>query len=1005
MARKKKAKGSEVPAPVPEISENVPDSSSPSSALPARAKSKAAKKKTGTASSASSSPDSSGNTGTEDGEKMPVRRFPDDYSGSADDSGYSSDPPLPEDAAGDASEAGAGSPPEEEKRQIDGENGVDESDDDSDENAGESVSAFMQTSDADSPLRNMMNRNFIEYASYVIKDRAIPDVDDGLKPVQRRILWTLFEKDDGTFHKVANIIGETMKYHPHGDASIGDALVNLANKEIYIDRQGNFGNIMTGSPSAAPRYIECRLTPLAREVLFNRDITELIDSYDGRNREPVCLPSKLPTLLLMGADGIAVGTKTAIMPHNFTELLQAQIAILKGESFTLYPDFLQGGIMDVSKYEDGMGKLVVRARLEVDGRNLSIREIPPVTNTAKLMDSIEAAVNKNKIKIASFKDYTAASVDIQLTPLRGYDPLKARKALYAYTDCQMNISCNPMVILENRPVRMPVSDILRRNTEKLLQYLKWELQLEAGKCLSRILARTLAQIFIEEGIYKRIEKCRTPEAIFKEVRSGLEKFRSEWLPLVRQLYENQQDLPRVTPLEKEEEARLEQLAEGIIPDAEIGRLVEIPIRRISAFEIGKNREEIELLRKTLNAANRNLKRIKAYAVGYLEKLIEKYGPLFPRRTEVRLNGFEKIDKSAVALNNIRVGWDKKNCYIGTNVKSDDTVLCNEFDHLLCVERTGEYKIIDIPEKIFIDRLYEFRKYDKSTVFGIIYSEKKTGRAYFKRSSIDAFIKDKEYRLIPESCRLDLITPRPNALYEIKVDTPIKAKQIQTVNLMDAPLRSPKAGGSPLSPRKILKITFMQYLDGTEELDDEQPSLLELPPQDPSPSSPSPSLSPSVSASLPASGGEASGSSPSARKESSLSSSSGVTGGKVPAPPIAAASSSSPSSSSSSSAPHTAKSAPNVGKTAAQSGKKGKAPSPETGTASSEQLPAANNENGKKKTGRTDSSSSGASGKERKQPAPSSPSKSSSPSSFAPASSSISPDEEENWGIQQPDLGF
>ena len=1004
MARKKKVGDSGLPDPVPEISENVPDSSSSSSSsassgrAKAKTKTKTAKKKTNSRSSRSSSlPDSPVHTGTGDAE-TPPQPAPGD-SGSPDDDSVNFDPADPENAAEiSADEDESGSSPEE-KQQIDGENEIEDSDDEPDENSGESVSALMQTSDADSPLRNMMNRNFIEYASYVIKDRAIPDVDDGLKPVQRRILWTLFEKDDGTFHKVANIIGETMKYHPHGDASIGDALVNLANKEIYIDRQGNFGNIMTGSPSAAPRYIECRLTPLAREVLFNRDITELIDSYDGRNREPVCLPSKLPTLLLMGADGIAVGTKTSIMPHNFTELLQAQIAILKGESFTLYPDFLQGGIMDVSKYEDGMGKLVVRARLEVDGRNLSIREIPPVTNTAKLMDSIEGAVNKNKIKIASFKDYTAASVDIQLTPLRGYDPLKAKKALYAYTDCQMNISCNPMVILENRPVRMPVSDILRRNTEKLLQYLKWELQLEAGKCLSRILARTLAQIFIEEGIYKRIEKCRTSEAIFKEVRSGLEKFRSEWLPLVRQLHENQQDLPRVTPLEKEEEARLEQLAEGIIPDAEISRLVEIPIRRISAFEIGKNREEIELLRKTLQTALRNLKRIKAYAIGYLEKLIEKYGPLFPRRTEVRLDGFEKIDKSAVALNNIRVGWDKKNCYIGTNVKSDDTVLCNEFDHLLCIERTGEYKIIDIPEKIFIDRLYEFRKYDKSTVFGIIYSEKKTGRAYFKRSSIDAFIKDKEYRLIPESCRLDLITPRPNALYEIKVDTPIKAKQIQTVNLMDAPLRSPKAGGSPLSPRKILKITFMQYLDGTEELEEEQPSLLELPPQDPSPSSPSLSLSPSVSASLPASGGEASDSSPSARKESSLSSSSGVAGKKVPAPPIAAASGSSPFSSSSSSAPHTAKSAPNAGKTAAQSGKKGKAPSSETASGSSEQLPAANNENGKKKTGRTDSSSSGASGKERKQPAPSSP------SSSAPASSSISPDEEENWGIQQPDLGF
>ena len=688
-----------------------------------------------------------------------------------------------------------------------------------DEDDSEGVESASVQTGSNSRLRAMMDQNFIEYASYVIKDRAIPDVDDGLKPVQRRILWALFEKDDGSFHKVANIIGETMKYHPHGDASIGDALVNLANKETYIEKQGNFGNIITGSPAAAPRYIECRLTPLARDVLFNKDITEFIDSYDGRNREPVCLPSKIPTVLLMGADGIAVGTNTRIMPHNFNELLQAQIAILKDEPFTLYPDFPQGGIMDVSKYEDGMGKLVIRAKIEIDGRILVVREIPAATNTNKLMDTIEAAVNRNKIKIASFKDYTAEKIDIQLTPLRGYDPKKALNALYAYTYCQMSVSCNPMVIMDNRPVRMTISDILRRNTDKL----------EAGKCLDKILARTLAQIFIEEGIYKRIEKCKTRELMFKEVRTGLEKFRKEWFPIVEKLHENIVNGPHIMPMSADFMARLEQLSRGEVPDSEIEKLLEIPIRRISAFEINENREQIELLQKTLNEAEKNLKRIKAYTIRYLQGLIDKYGKFFPRRTEIKLDGFEKIDKSAVALNNIRVGWDKGGCYIGTNVKSDDVVVCNEFDHLLCVERKGVYKVIDIPEKIFIDRLYEFRKYDKTTVFGVVYSDTKTGKVYYKRCSIDKFIKDKEYRICPDGCRLELITPRPNALYECRIDTPIKARKVQTVNLSDAPLRSARAGGMLLFPRKLLKITFLQYLDGSEN--DGESELLSVPPEE------------------------------------------------------------------------------------------------------------------------------------------------------------------------------
>ena len=682
-------------------------------------------------------------------------------------------------------------------------------------------------------LRRMMNTNYIEYASYVIKDRAIPDVDDGLKPVQRRILWEMHRIDDGSFHKVANIVGGTMKFHPHGDASIGDALVYLANKELFIEKQGNFGSIVTGDCAAAPRYIEARLSQLGRDVLFNDDITELVDSYDSRNKEPVRLPIKIPSLLLMGASGLAPGTRTDIMPHNFNELLNAQISVLRDEPFRLFPDFLQGGIMDASEYEDGNGKITLRARIAVEGRNLVIREIPALTNTQKLLESIDRAINKSKIKIASIHDLSAEEVCIEIVPQRGYDPQRAIQALYKYTDCSISLSLNMMVIRSNRPVRMTVSDVLRRNTEKLLEYLRAELNIEIGKYLDKILFRTLARIFVEERIYKRIETCKTQEKIASEVRKGLDKFRDEWFPIVRQLEESVR-IRGFAANDKEAQKRLDQLAEGVIPDSELEKLLAIPIRRISLFDIEQNRKETAELNTLLAEAQKNLRQLKKYAIRKLQELIEKYGENFPRRTEIKLGGFDKIDAKAIALNNIRVGWDRKNCYVGTAVKSDDIVLCNEFDHLLCIERKGVYKIIDIPDKIFIDKLYEFRKYDKNTEFGIVYSDLKTGKVYYKRCVISQFIKDKEYRICPEGCRLELITPRPKAIYECRIDTPVKARQVQTVDLSKVPLRtSPQAGGAPLFPRKLLKITFVQYLDGTEE--SEEPNLIpadELPKEPP-----------------------------------------------------------------------------------------------------------------------------------------------------------------------------
>jgi topoisomerase-4 subunit A len=629
-------------------------------------------------------------------------------------------------------------------------------------------------------LRRLMDFNFIEYASYVIKERAIPDVDDGFKPVQRRILWSLHRMDDGKFHKVANVIGHTMQYHPHGDASIGGALVVLANKEFFIEKQGNFGNILTGDEASAARYIECRLSRLGREVLYNDDITEFVDSYDGRNKEPVVLPVKIPSLLMIGCEGIAVGMSTKILSHNFSELLNAQISCLKGESFEVYPDFLQGGMMDVSEYEEGNGKVTVRAKIDIVGRKLVIRELPASTTTESLIGSIERAAEKGKIKIAGINDFTGENVEIEVTPTRGYDPEKALQALYTYTDCSVSISVNMMVIKENQPTQMTVTEVIKRNTEKLLEYLRRELEIELAKLEDMFHNKTLAQIFIENRIYKRIEECNSNELVFKEIYKGLEPF-------------------------------AHMLKREII-DEDIERLLAIQIRRISLFDINKNSKDIEAILEDIERVQKNLKNLTKYAIKYLQDLLDKYGHLYPRRTII--DQLDQIDRRAAALNNIKVGWDRKNGYIGTNVKSDDQATCNEFDHLFCLERNGNYKIINIPEKLFVGRLYDFRKYDKDTEFGVIYSDRKSGKSYIKRCKIDKFITDREYQLCPEDCRLELFTPRTDAIYNLTLDARIKDKKNREINLLDFPERSARARGILLDSKKLMKITHVRYL--TEE---------------------------------------------------------------------------------------------------------------------------------------------------------------------------------------------
>src|SRR3954451_23674557 len=439
----------------------------------------------------------------------------------------------------------------------------------------------------DTLLHKRVDRSFLDYASYVIRDRAIPHLADGVKPVQRRILWALHEKDDGRFIKVANIVGHAMQYHPHGDASIGDALVVLANKRYLIDRQGNYGNIFTGDPAAQPRYIECRLSELARTQVFNDEITDFVPSYDGRNKEPIVLPCKLPLLLMLGTEGIAVGMSARILPHNFPELIEAQIAILKKQPFKCLPDFQTGGLMDARGYKDGAGEVKIRAKIKIkDESTVSIKEIPPTTTTESLMASIEDASRKGKIKVKSVNDFTSEEVEIEVRAPNGVSAEKLVDALYAFTDCEVTISSRITVIKNNRPVELTVSEVLRENTEQLVATLKRELELKESKLQDELHFRTLERIFIEERIYKKIEQCKTNEAVVTAVYDGFKPFRKE---LIRD-----------------------------IVDADIDRLLQVRIRRISLFDINQHREQIAKTKADLNETRGHLKHLTKYVISHLE---------------------------------------------------------------------------------------------------------------------------------------------------------------------------------------------------------------------------------------------------------------------------------------------------------------------------------------------------------------------------------------------------
>lgn len=620
-------------------------------------------------------------------------------------------------------------------------------------------------------IKNLYDLNFIEYASYVIKDRAIPHVNDGLKPVQRRILHTLWEMDDGKFHKVANVVGQCMRYHPHGDASIGDALVSLANKDLFIDKQGNFGNVYTGDPASAVRYIECRLSQLAKDTLFNPEITEFLDSYDGRNREPVTLPSKLPVLLAMGAEGIAVGMATKVLPHNFIELLEAEIACLQGEQHLLYPDFPGGGLADVSEYNDGNGKILVRAKLDLsDPKRIVIRELPFGSTTESLINSIESAAKKGKLKISGISDYTAENVEVEIRLARGVHAEETVDALYAFTECESSISVNLMVIKDDKPVSMTVSEVIAYNANQLVDILTAELKLEEKHLKDKLHAKTLEQIFIENRVYKRIEQETTADAVVKAVINGM-------LPFADQIRR-----------------------EVTLEDVEV--LLKIPIRRISAYDINRAKKEMQEIKNRLKEIREALASIIDYSIGFLQKLIDKYYKDYPRRTE--LVSLKKVDVREAAQRNLKLRYDKDTGYLGYEVNGNHLFDVSQYDRILVIRKSGAYSVMDVPDKLFVDKGMLYCGFvDKELVFNVVYRDDKTRFPYLKRCRIEQFILNKGYSIIPENCTVLKLSTDSEGIVNVEYKPKPKLKVLEeTFVINDFLVKGAKAAGVRLASKEV-----------------------------------------------------------------------------------------------------------------------------------------------------------------------------------------------------------
>jgi topoisomerase-4 subunit A len=622
-------------------------------------------------------------------------------------------------------------------------------------------------------LHKRVDTNFLQYASYVIRDRAIPNIEDGLKPVQRRILWALKRMDDGRLIKVATVSGEAMKYHPHGQAAIDDAIVVLANKRYLIEGQGNYGNIYTGDPAAASRYIECRLTELARKEIFNDELTEFVPSYDGRNQEPVTLPSKLPLTLMLGAEGIAVGLSCRILPHNFIELLEGQIAILKGENFRIIPDFQTGGLMDAREYDDGRGSIKVRAKIKAKDENtVVITEIPPNTTTESLIASIESAVEKGKLKVRGINDYTAEKVEIELKAPSGVTAEQLINALYAFTDCEISIASRITVIKNNRPVEMTASEVLRENTTQAVALYKRELEVKERKLNDELHFRTLERIFIEERIYKKIEQCKTNEAVVKAVFDGFKPFEKE---LLRD-----------------------------ISNEDVDRLLQVRIRRISLFDINKHREELETLKAELAETRKNLKNLTKFVIGRIQALIDQYKDQYPRLT--KSSRYDEVEAKEVAFKAFKVSYDREKGYVGFKAGGEEFKIdCTRFDKLLLVFKDGHYKMIELPEKLFVgpDLVYCGLP-ERDRVFTCAYTNREA--SYLKRFTFGGMILDREYFCIQEKSRILYFEPgTPEQLYIKYKPAPHQKISQQTCKPAELSVKGAKSRGNQISIKDVQSV--------------------------------------------------------------------------------------------------------------------------------------------------------------------------------------------------------
>ncbi|MEN8124529.1 MAG: DNA gyrase/topoisomerase IV subunit A [Bacteroidota bacterium] len=645
------------------------------------------------------------------------------------------------------------------------------------------------TNDAITKVSGMYQDWFLDYASYVILERAVPAIDDGFKPVQRRIMQSMKDLDDGRYNKVANIVGHTMQYHPHGDASIADAMVQLGQKELLIDMQGNWGNILTGDRAAASRYIEARLSKFALEVVFNPKTTEWQSSYDGRRKEPVDLPVKFPLLLAQGGEGIAVGLSTKILPHNFNELIDASIKILKGRGFNIYPDFLTGGIADVSNYNDGKkgGKIRVRAKItQFDKNTLAITEIPFGTTTSSLIDSVLKANEKSKIKIKRIEDNTAKNVEILVYLPSGVSPDKTIDALFAFTNCEMSISPLCCIIQDNKPVFIGVSDALKYSTDHTVNLLKSELEIQLNELEEQWHFASLERIFIENRIYRDIEEEDTWKGVIKAIDKGLK--------------------PHIKHLKR------------AVTEEDIIRLTEIRIKKISKFDIDKAKQNIESLEDRIKEVKHNLEHLIDFAINYFKNLKTKYGKGKKRKTEIRL--FEDIVATKVVMRNTKLYVNRKEGFIGTSLKKDEYVTdCADIDDIIVFREDGKMIITKVDTKTFVGKniihIAVFKKRDKRTIYNLIYRDGKGGTTYMKRFAVTAITRDKEYDLTNGNVNSKVLyfTANPNGEAEVVtvlLRSSVKIKKLKwDLDFADLAIKGRSTRGNIVTKNTVRKIELKE----------------------------------------------------------------------------------------------------------------------------------------------------------------------------------------------------